>query len=122
MQQYLTLNDLQKRLGGRSRSAIYEDLKAGRLPEPLRLGSTVLWGEKDLTEFLDEMKTQQGPSDVRDGDKNPSHWSDDLLSRNRGVVEQRRSGMTFQKIADNFNLSRERVRQIIWQHNKANGA
>lgn len=122
MQQYLTVNDLQKRLGGRSRSAIYEDLKAGRLPEPLRLGSRVLWGEEDLTEFLDEMKTQQWPSDVWDGDENCSHWSDNLLARNRGIVAQRRAGMTLRQIADNFNISRERVRQIIWQHNKANGA
>jgi len=64
----------------------------------------------------------QGASKALDGDKNNRCWSDNLLSRNRGIVAQRRAGMTLQQIADNFNISRERVRQIIWQHNKANGA
>ncbi|PUB08318.1 CP4-57 regulatory protein AlpA [Yoonia sediminilitoris] len=38
MQTYLTLTELCIKLGGRSRSAIYVDLEAGRLPKPIKLG------------------------------------------------------------------------------------
>mgnify|MGYP001209842969 CR=1 FL=1 len=120
MQKYLTFNDLRKRLGNRSRSAIYSDLRKGNLPEPLHLGNRLLWGEQDLAEFLDELKEIRSPSDVCDGSKDCQVWSDNLLQRNREIISQRRSGLTLQKIANNWSINRERVRQIIFQHNKAN--
>ena len=40
------------KLGGRSRSAIYADIAAGRLPQPLKLGGRILWPEGALDAFL----------------------------------------------------------------------
>lgn len=41
MQTYLTLTELRAKLGNRSRSAIYADLSAGRLPQPIKLGGRI---------------------------------------------------------------------------------
>ena len=43
MTQYLTLTHLSAKLGNRSRSAIYLDLAAGRLPPPIKLGGRLYW-------------------------------------------------------------------------------
>jgi predicted DNA-binding transcriptional regulator AlpA len=42
---YLTLKQLREKLGGRSKSAVYCDLAAGRLPLPVKLGGRLLWAE-----------------------------------------------------------------------------
>ena len=52
MQRYLTLREVSERLGGRSRSAIYADLAAGRLPQPVKLGGRVYWPEDALAAHL----------------------------------------------------------------------
>ena len=52
MQRYLTLTELRAKLGQRSRSAIYLDLAAGRLPQPLKLGGRLLWPEEDIDAHL----------------------------------------------------------------------
>jgi prophage regulatory protein len=52
MQTYLTLNELRVKLGNRSRSAIYLDVKAGRLPQPIKLGGRIYWAEGDLDAYL----------------------------------------------------------------------
>lgn len=52
MQSYLTLNELRAKLGNRSRSAIYLDLEAGRLPKPIKLGGRLYWPEGDLEAHL----------------------------------------------------------------------
>lgn len=52
MQRYLTLRELRDRLGNRSRSAIYLDMAAGRLPQPIKLGGRLLWPENDLDAHL----------------------------------------------------------------------
>lgn len=52
MQTYLTLNQLRVKLGNRSRSAIYLDLKAGRLPQPIKLGGRIYWPEGDVDAHL----------------------------------------------------------------------
>lgn len=52
MQRRLTLTELRAMLGDRSRSAIYEDLKFGRLPQPLKLGGRLYWGEDDVEAHL----------------------------------------------------------------------
>jgi predicted DNA-binding transcriptional regulator AlpA len=52
MQRRLTLTELRAKLGDRSRSAIYEDLKMGRLPQPLKLGGRLYWGEDDVEAHL----------------------------------------------------------------------
>lgn len=56
MQQYLTLTELRAKLGGRSRSAIYEDLKKGRLPQPMKLGGRLYWPENDLDAYLRDLR------------------------------------------------------------------
>lgn len=56
MQTYLTLNELRAKLGGRSRSAIYVDLEAGRLPQPLKLGGRLYWPEGDVDAHLRNLR------------------------------------------------------------------
>lgn len=56
MQRYLTLTELREKLGNRSRSAIYLDLEAGRLPQPVRLGGRLYWAENDLEAHLRDMR------------------------------------------------------------------
>ncbi len=52
MQRFLTLTELRAKLGNRSRSAINNDLKAGRLPQPIRLGGRIYWAEGDIDAHL----------------------------------------------------------------------
>jgi prophage regulatory protein len=49
---YLTLKELSLKLGSRSRSSIYLDVKAGRLPKPLKLGGRIYWPEGDVDAHL----------------------------------------------------------------------
>ena len=51
-ERYLTLRDVSAKLGGRSRSAIYADIAAKRLPQPLKLGGRIYWPEGALDDFL----------------------------------------------------------------------
>ncbi len=59
MQRYLTLNELRAKLGNRSRSAIYNDLDAGRLPPPLKLGGRLYWPEQELDAFLQSLRNKE---------------------------------------------------------------
>lgn len=52
MQKYMTLTELRTKLGNRSRSSIYLDLAAGRLPQPVKIGARLYWGEDDIELFL----------------------------------------------------------------------
>lgn len=52
MQTYLTLKELRVKLGNRSRSAIYLDVKTGRLPQPIKLGGRIYWPERDVDAHL----------------------------------------------------------------------
>lgn len=56
MQQYLTLKELRAKLGDRSRSAIYLDLAAGRLPQPVKLGGRLYWPEGDVDTHLRSLR------------------------------------------------------------------
>lgn len=56
---YLTLAELRAKLGGRSRSAIYADLAAGRLPQPIRLGGRIYWPEAELDAHLRDLREAQ---------------------------------------------------------------
>lgn len=49
---YLTFTELRAKLGNRSRSAVYDDLAAGRLPKPLKLGGRNYWPEDELDAHL----------------------------------------------------------------------
>ena len=56
MQTYLTLTELRAKLGNRSRSAIYADLAAGRLPQPIKLGGRIYWPEGVVESHLRAMR------------------------------------------------------------------
>ena len=58
MQTYLTLNELGEKLGKRSRSAIYLDLDAKRLPPPIKLGGRLYWPEDDVDAHLRALREQ----------------------------------------------------------------
>ncbi|SFI55933.1 helix-turn-helix transcriptional regulator [Jannaschia pohangensis] len=58
MQTYLTLTELRRKLGNRSRSAIYADLAAGRLPQPIKLGGRIYWPEGDIDAHLRDLNQQ----------------------------------------------------------------
>jgi prophage regulatory protein len=51
-QKYLSFNELQSKLGGRGRTTIYRDVKLGRLPKPIRIGSRLYWNEVDIDATL----------------------------------------------------------------------
>ena len=52
LQKHLTFDEVRIKLGNRSRSSIYSDIDAGRLPKPLKMGGRVYWPEKDLEDHL----------------------------------------------------------------------
>ncbi len=55
-ERYLTLTELRAKLGNRSRSAIYADLAAGRLPQPIKLGGRIYWAEGDIDAHLRSLR------------------------------------------------------------------
>jgi prophage regulatory protein len=55
---YLTLTELRAKLGNRSRSAIYNDLEAGRLPQPVKLGARLYWAEAEIDAHLRKLREQ----------------------------------------------------------------
>jgi prophage regulatory protein len=57
---YLTLTELRTKIGGRSRSAIYIDLAAGRLPQPIKLGGRLYWPEGDVEAHLRALREKGG--------------------------------------------------------------
>lgn len=52
MQRFLTMAELRAKLGNRSRSTIYIDIKEGRLPKPMKLGGRIYWHEGDVDAHL----------------------------------------------------------------------
>ena len=56
---YVSFEQLQEKLGGRSRSAIYVDLEKGRLPKPLKLGRRLYWQDSALDQYLIAMQEDQ---------------------------------------------------------------
>lgn len=48
MVRYLTLQGVQEKLWGRSRSSIYRDIASGRLPQPIKFGARLYWRETDV--------------------------------------------------------------------------
>ena len=49
---YLNLAQLRANLGGRSRSSIYRDIEAGRIPKPVKLGARLYWNEAEIDEAM----------------------------------------------------------------------
>lgn len=52
---YINFNELRAKLGNRSRSACYNDLAEGRLPQPIKLGGRLYWPESDVDAHLRAM-------------------------------------------------------------------
>jgi prophage regulatory protein len=50
---------LREKLGQRSRSAIYNDLEAHRLPQPVKLGGRLYWRESEIDNFLAGLPTAE---------------------------------------------------------------
>lgn len=65
MQRFLTFTELRAKLGNRSRSAIYSDLEAGRLPQPVKLGGKNYWPEADLEAHLRGLAADTGDSPAK---------------------------------------------------------
>lgn len=55
---YLNFPDLRKKLN-RSRSAIYHDVEAGRLPPPIKLGGRLLWIESEIDAHLHTLRLER---------------------------------------------------------------
>ena len=53
---YLNLRELSAKLGSRSRSAIYEDLRLGRLPQPIKLGGRIYFPEETVDAHLRDLR------------------------------------------------------------------
>ena len=53
--QYLTVRDLQAKLGGRGRTTIYRDVELGRLPKPIKIGSLLYWNETAIDAKMAEL-------------------------------------------------------------------
>ncbi len=49
---YLNFTQLRAKLGGRSRSSIYLDLAAGRLPKPKKLGGRLYFLEEEIDAWM----------------------------------------------------------------------
>lgn len=56
---YLTLTELRAKLGNRSRSAIYLDFEAGRLPAPIKLGGRLYWPEDEVDTHLRSLREHE---------------------------------------------------------------
>jgi prophage regulatory protein len=55
MTRLLNFAELRAKLGHRSRSAIYNDLAAERLPQPIKLGARLYWPEHVIDAHLAAM-------------------------------------------------------------------
>ena len=55
---YLTFRELRAKLGDRSRSAIYDDLKKDRLPKPIKLGGKNYWPDGDVDDHLRNLRDE----------------------------------------------------------------
>ncbi|MES0826104.1 DUF6538 domain-containing protein [Ruegeria sp. SCP11] len=50
---------LRQKLGGRSRSSIYRDIKSGRLPMPAKVGSRLYWDETEVRAAIEMHRLPQ---------------------------------------------------------------
>lgn len=68
MHKYLKFKALSAKLGGRSRSSIFRDMRDRGFPAPLQLGSSVVWNESSVDAWL-ESRAAMGyqPAEVAPG-------------------------------------------------------
>jgi len=56
---YINFQQLQSKLGNRSRSAIYVDLEIGRLPQPIKMGRRSYWREHEVDQHIQDLQVAQ---------------------------------------------------------------
>ena len=56
---YINFQQLQSKLGNRSRSAIYVDLEIGRLPQPIKMGRRSYWREHEVYQHIQDLQIAQ---------------------------------------------------------------
>ena len=56
--QLIDFEDLREKLGNRSRSACYEDIKHGRLPKPIKIGRKLYWSETIIDVLIAKLQAQ----------------------------------------------------------------
>jgi prophage regulatory protein len=56
---YINFQQLQSKLGNRSRSAIYVDLEIGRLPQPIKMGRRSYWREHEVDQHIQNLQVAQ---------------------------------------------------------------
>ena len=56
---YINFQQLQSKLGNRSRSAIYVDLEIGRLPKPIKMGRRSYWREHEVDQHIQDLQDGQ---------------------------------------------------------------
>jgi len=52
---FLNFAQLSSKLGGRSRSSVERDIRAGRLPKPVKMGGLNYWVEDAIDALISEM-------------------------------------------------------------------
>ena len=55
----ISFPQLKDLLAGRSRSSIYRDLDAGRLPRPMRFGSRLYWDKSQVLQKLQDFLPEE---------------------------------------------------------------
>lgn len=53
--QYLNFQTVQQMLDGRSRSSLYRDIEAGRLPKPVKIGARLYWSKEDIRSAIEKL-------------------------------------------------------------------
>ena len=54
----INFSGVQEKCAGRSRGAIYEDIKRGRLPKPFKIGRNNYWIEDDIDAVIELLREQ----------------------------------------------------------------
>lgn len=54
--QLLDFERTRAKLGNRSRSACYEDIKYGRLPKPIKIGRKLYWSETVIDALIEKLQ------------------------------------------------------------------
>lgn len=51
----INVDEVQRRFGGMSRATLYRDVKAGRLPQPIKHGGRSLFAESEIDDAVRKM-------------------------------------------------------------------
>ena len=54
MKRFLNFQQVQEKLGNRSRTSLYRDIQVGRVPPPRKIGARLYWMEEDLDAWFEQ--------------------------------------------------------------------